>query len=138
MAIIDEVIRLENDNSLSFGNYNVKEKQKVSDFEVGGDMYKIKTHNEITKLEKNSKLLLETVPGSTIHNLKLSEKFTTFSIEGFEDTQITLELESDTNYKIFVDDVNLGKLKTNLSGKINFSVELDSNSQNVKIEKIKE
>lgn len=138
MATIDEVIRLENDKSLSFGNYIVKEKQKVSDFDVSGDIYKIKTHTEVTKLEKNGKLLLETVPGSTIHNLKINEKVTTFSIEGYEDTQITLELESDTNYKIFVDDVNLGKLKTNLSGKINFSVELSSNPQKVKIEKIKE
>lgn len=136
MSIVDESIRLESDNSLSFGNYLVKEKQKVSDFDVMGDIYKVRTHNEVTRLSKNGKLLLETVPGATVHNLKVSEKHTTFLIEGFEDTQVTLELESDTHYKILVDDVNIGNVKTNLSGKISFSIELNSSSQKVKIEKL--
>lgn len=74
MAVIDEIIRLESDNSLSFGNYSVSEKQKVNNFEALGDIYKVKTHNQITRLEKNGKLLVETVPGATIRNLKISEK----------------------------------------------------------------
>lgn len=135
MAIIEESLRLESDKSLSFGNYIVKEKQKITDFEVDGDIYKIRTHNEVTRLSKNGKLLLETVPGATIHNLKVSEKTTTFSIEGFEDTLVTLELETDTNYSIYVNDVNIDKVKTGLSGKINFSLDLNSQSQQVKIEK---
>lgn len=135
MAVIAEIIRLESDNTLSFGNYSVKEKQKVSDFEVAGDIYKVRTHNEVTRLSKNGKLLLETVPGASVHNLKVSEKLTSFLIEGFEDTQITLELEPETSYTIYVDDVNIGKEKSNLSGKISFSAELNSNIQKVKIEK---
>lgn len=135
MAVIAEIIRLESDNTLSFGNYSVKEKQKVSDFEVAGDIYKVRTHNEVTRLSKNGKLLLETVPGASVHNLKVSEKLTSFLIEGFEDTQITLELEPETSYTIYVDDVNIGKEKSNLSGKISFSTELNSNIQKVKIEK---
>ncbi len=136
MAVIDETIRLEEDNSLSFGNYSVKEKQKVNNFEALGDIYKVKTHNEVTRLEKNGKLLLETVPGASVHNLKISEKTSSFSIEGFEDTQITMELESEANYKIYVDEVNIGKMKTNLSGKISFSIDLNETLQNIKIEKI--
>ncbi len=136
MAVIDEIIRLESDNSLSFGNYSVSEKQKVNDFEASGDVYKVKTHNEITRLEKNGKLLVETVPGTAIHNLKVSEKNISFSAEGIEDTQVTLELESDTIYKISVDDVSLGKMKANLSGKISFSVGLSSKAKDILIEKI--
>lgn len=135
MAIVNESIRLEDDNSLSFGNYVVKEKQKVTDFEVAGDIYKIRTHNEVTRLSKNGKLLLETVPGAAVHNLKVAEKQTTFSVEGFEDTLITLELEADTEYTIYIDNVNICKTKTNLSGKLSFSVELNANEQKVKIEK---
>lgn len=135
MAIVEEALRLENDKTLSFGNYIVKEKQKVVDFDVDGDIYKIRTHNEVTRLSKNGKLLLETVPGATVHNLKVTDKLTTFSIEGFEDTLVTLELESDANYSIYVNDVNIDKVKTGLSGKINFSVELNSQPQQVKIEK---
>ncbi len=135
MAVVEESLRLEADKTLSFGNYIVKEKQKITDFEVDGDIYKIRTHNEVTRLSKNGKLLLETVPGATVHNLKVTEKLTTFSIEGFEDTSVTLELESDTNYSIYVNDVNIDKLKTGLSGKINFSIDLNSEPQTVKIEK---
>ncbi len=136
MAVIDEIIRLENDNSLSFGNYSAVEKQKVNNFEASGDIYKVKTHNQITRLEKNGKLLVETVPGATIHKLKVSEKSIIFSAEGIDDTQITLELASDTSYKIYVDDVNIGKMKSNHFGKISFSAELNEKAKSIHIEKI--
>ncbi len=136
MAVIDEVIRVEGDNSLSFGNYSVSQKQKVNEFEALGDVYKVKTHNEITRLEKNGKLLIETVPGATVHNLKVSEKNIIFSAEGYDDTQVTLELASDVSYKIYVDDVNIGKMKANLSGKISFSVDLSTVPKSIRIEKI--
>lgn len=135
MAVIENGIRLEADNSLSFGNYEIKDKQKVENFEVGGDIYKVKTHNEVTRLSKNSKLLLETVPGATVHNLMVTDRTTTFSAEGNGGTQVTLELEADTNYTIYVEEVNLGKIKTNISGKISFGMELNNTPQQVKIEK---
>ena len=68
MAVIEELIRLEDNGSISFGNYLMDEKKKVLDFEVAGNLYKVKTYKDITKLEKNGKMLLETVPGATIHN----------------------------------------------------------------------
>ena len=55
MTIIDGLIRSEADGSLSFGNYSLPKKSKVSDFEHNGDLYKVKTHKEVTKLEKNGK-----------------------------------------------------------------------------------
>ena len=79
--------------------------------------------------------MLETVPGATVHNLLVQEKQTTFSIEGFEPTLVTLELEPETNYSIYINDVNIDKVKTGLSGKINFSMELNANPQSVKLEK---
>ena len=48
---------------------------------------------------------------------------------------VTLELEPGFHYSVYVDDVNLGKIKANLSGKINFSVELSERPQDIKIEK---
>ena len=41
------------------------------------------------------------------------------------DIQVTLELEADTEYVIYMDDVNIGTMKTNLSGKISVSAEMD-------------
>ena len=51
MSVIKELIRLEDDGSISFGNYLMDEKKKVLDFEVMGNLYKVKTYKEITKLE---------------------------------------------------------------------------------------
>ena len=135
MAIVEEVIRLESDNTLSFGNYIVKEKQKVTDFDVKGDLYKVRTHKDVTRLSKNSKLLLETVPGATVHNLKVEDKEVTFSIEGNGGTQVTLELENDAHYTIYIDDVSIGNIATNFAGKISFGMELTDKPQSVKIEK---
>ena len=135
MSVIQELIRVEKDGTLSFGNYLLDSKMKVLDFEVNGDLYYVKTYNEITKLEKNSKLLLETVPGATIHNFKMNEKFVTFAIEASDDIQITMELEAGKDYKVFVDEFNVGSVKANLAGKINFSVDTNTGAKEVKIEK---
>lgn len=135
MSVINENIRIEENGTISFGNYEVETKQKVDDYKVGGDLYTLRTHKQVTRIEKNSKLLIETVPGATVHNMSVGEGVTTFTIEGMGDTQITLELESATEYTIYVDDVNLGKIKTNVAGKINFSAELNAQPKSVKIEK---
>lgn len=136
MAVIQELIRQEENGRISFGNYLMDEKKKVLDFEANGDLYKVKTFREITKLEKNGKMLLETVPGATIHNFGMDEKGARFSVESEEDIQITLELEPETEYKILIDDVNVGKMKTNMAGKVNFSVERQNKMPEVVIEKI--
>ncbi len=133
MGVLQELIRLEEDNSLSFGNYLLDEKKKVLDFEVDGDLYYLKTFKEITKLKKNGNLLVEVVPGASIYNFNLDQKNVTFLIESFEDLQITLELEPSKEYKIFINDVNVGKVKANMSGKINFSVEIDGINKETKV-----
>lgn len=136
MSVIEELIRLEDDGTLSFGNYLVDSKKKVLDFEVDGDLYYVKTYNEITKVEKNSKLLLEVVPGATIHNLKMDDKNITFSVESNADVHVTMELEADKEYKIFVDDFNVGSVKASLAGKVNFSLDTKGGAKEVKIEKL--
>ena len=136
MSVVKELIRTEADGGISFGDYELAAKAKKSDFEHRGDLYKVKTFKEITKLEKNGKMLLETVPGATVHNFTVNERGAEFTVEGLEDTQITMELEPDTEYKILIDDVNVGKMKTNLAGKVTFSVELGKDTPSVAIEKI--
>ena len=60
-----------------------------------------------------------------------------FNVEGTEATQITVELEPSAEYKVFINDLQTGKMKTNLSGKLVISVELGGNiAANVKIDKI--
>lgn len=136
MTIIDGLIRSEADGSLSFGNYSLPKKSKVSDFEHNGDLYKVKTYKEVTKLEKNGMFVYESVPGTTVTNFKADDEIS-FEVEGFEDAQVTLELEAETEYKITVNDNDIGEMKTNLGGKLMFSLELDEGAKTkVLIEKM--
>ena len=136
MSVIEELIRLEENGTLSFGNYLMDEKKKVLDFEVNGNLYKVKTFKEITKLEKNGKFLLETVPGAAIHQFSMDDRKTRFKLESGEDIQVTLELEPDKEYRVTVDGVTVGKVKSGVSGKISFSVETGPTFSDVRIEKI--
>ena len=53
MATISELIRSEADGTISFGDYTLGAKAKLDNFEHQGDIYKVKTFSEITKLERN-------------------------------------------------------------------------------------
>ena len=125
MAVIKELIRKEDDGTLSFGNYEFDTKQKLSDFEFEGDLYKVKTFKEITKLERNGLFVYESVPGTVVTGLKVTDEEIVFSVEGLEDASITLELEPETEYKVYVDGTNIGKIKTNLGGKLVLSIEIN-------------
>lgn len=127
MAIIEELIREDANGTLSFGNYELDKKSKLSDFEHNGDLYKVKTFKEITKLERNGLFVYESVPGTAVEGLNLTERGIEFTVEGNEDAQITLELEPEKEYTVFMDSVNVGTMKTNLGGKLVLSVELEAN-----------
>ena len=125
MAVIDELIREEETGALSFGNFALATKTKKDGFQYQGDSYKIKTFREITKLERNGMFVYESVPGTVVHDFRATDKAVNFVVEGEEDSQITLELEAEKEYKIHIDKVYVGKMKTNLGGKLNLSVELE-------------
>lgn len=125
MAVIEELIRKESDGTISFGNYRLDVKSKVSDFEHDGDLYKVKTYNEITKLERNGMFVYESVPGTAVFHLELKDYETSFRVSGTDTAQITLELEAEKDYELFRDESYLGRMKTNLGGKLVFSIELN-------------
>ena len=128
MAVVSELIRSEADGTISFGDYTLPQKSKLDNVKHAGDLYKVKTFQEITKLERNGMFVYESVPGTTVLHLKASENEMEFQVEGAEDAQITLELEPETEYDIKVNGVDAGQMKTNLGGKLSLSVELDANS----------
>ena len=136
MSVINELIRTEANGTLSFGNYSLAAKSKVEDFEHEGDLYKVKTFKEITKLERNGMFVYESVPGTAVFNLTQSEAQMDFHVEGPEDAQITVEMEPDTEYEVFIEQASAGKMKTNLGGKLSFSVEL-GNAARVEVKIVK-
>lgn len=125
MAVVKELLRAEADGTLSFGDYTLVSKTKLDGFEFQGDLYKVKTYREITKLEKNGMFVYESVPGTAVESFEATPEEVSFRISGDKDVQVTLELEADTEYIVYMDDVNVGTMKTNLSGKISVSAELD-------------
>ena len=136
MAVISELIRTESDGTLSFGDYTLAQKSKVSGYEFEGDVYKVKTFKEITKLEKNESFVYESVPGTSVHHLKVSDQTVEFQVEGEDHAQVTLELEAESEYEVIINEVPAGSMKTNLGGKLVISVDFDGKVQNIVIKKI--
>ena len=129
MAIVKDLLQNESDGSLSFGNHELKAKEKVEGFKHDNRSFKVKTFNEITRLECEDELVYESVPGTSVNNLKRTDDGMRFLVEGAEDAQITLGLEPDSEYDIKVAGSDAGKMKTNLGGKLSFSVELEGCGQ---------
>ena len=136
MAVISELIRSESDGTLSFGDYTLAQKSKVSGFEFEGDSYKVKTFNEITKLEKNESFVYESVPGTAVHHMNVSDQMVEFQVEGKDYAQITLELEAESEYEVEIGGASLGVMKTNLGGKLVISVDFDGDAKKVVIKKM--
>lgn len=125
MAVVKELLRAEADGTLSFGDYTLESKTKLDGFEFQGDKYKVKTFAEITKLEKNGMFVYESVPGTAVENFRATEAEVTFKVCAPKDAQFTLELEAASEYSVYLNGNHMGDMKTNLSGKLSVSAELE-------------
>ena len=125
MSTVKELLRTEEDGTLSFGDYTLASKTKLENFEYEGDIYKVKTYNEITKLEKNGMFVYESVPGSAVENFNMTENEVSFKVYANEDVQFTLELEPESCFEVIINGESTGQMPTNLSGKLSVSVEMD-------------
>ncbi len=128
MAVISELIRVESDGTISFGDYTLNEKMKLDNFKHNGGSYKVKTYKDITKLECNDVFVYESVPGTAVSNFNKEDGKVSMMVEGPEDAQITLELEAESEYEITINGETAGVMSTNLGGKLSLSVELEGNA----------
>ncbi len=124
MAVVKELIRKDENETLSFGDYSLSVKTKKSDFEFEGDLYKVKTFHEITKLEKNGMFVYESIPGTAVNQFSMNGSGVEFSVEGTEDTQITLGLEPEKDFDVCINNMSVGIVRSNLGGKLVISVDL--------------
>ncbi|MBR6237694.1 MAG: endosialidase [Lachnospiraceae bacterium] len=132
---VSELLRKEQDGSLSFGNHELNEKAKLEDFKYGGNLMKVKTYKPMTKLEKNGMLAYESVPGTSVYRFNETDKGVSFEVEGDEDAQITVGLQEEVEYEVVVGGVSAGKMKTGMGGKLSFNVELSGTPVEVKIQR---
>ncbi len=125
MPGIESLIQTEQDGTISFGNYSLNEKSKKQDFEHQGDLYKVKTFYEITKLERNGMFVYESVPGTTVSNFAEHDEGITCLLEGYKASQVIVQLEENTAYKIYEDGAVTGEITTNMSGKLGINIDLE-------------
>ncbi len=125
MTVVSELLRIEDDGTLSFGDYTLDSKTKMDGFEFQGDLYKVKTFKEITKLERNGMFVYESVQGTAVEHFNMAEDKVSFKVYGVEGVQFTIGLAENSSYEVFVDGTSVGTMTTNLSGKLSASVEVD-------------
>ena len=112
MAVL---IRVEEDGSISFGNAALKEKSKQDDFSHEGDIYKVKTWEEITKLERNGLFAYESVPGTNVEHMQVGADRVSFTVSGPQDAEITLGLEAGCEYDIQIEFGDIGNILAYIS-----------------------
>ena len=124
MAKVEELIRGDENGTLSFGDYSLAEKKKL-ELKHEGALYKVKTFREITRLEKDGAFAYESTPGTAVNHFAAEGDRISFLVEGDEDAEITVGLEEEASYRVLVEGKDIGVLKSSLSGKLTSSVELN-------------
>lgn len=114
-----------NGSKLNFGDLSRKEKAKLDGFSLGGNIYKVKTFCELTKLERDEMFVYESEPGTNVSDFDQTADGLEFNVTGTQDTMITVGLIEDTGYEVFENGVSVGTMKTNLGGKLSLSVSLE-------------
>lgn len=125
MSVVEELFRGEPNGKVSFGDYTLSKKTKKDNLEFAGDLYKVKTFYEITKLEKNGLFVYESVPGTAVLNFTAAEEGIRFTVFGNKDAEITVQLEESAQYVISFNGEQHGLMETNRSGKLSIGVSLD-------------
>ena len=124
MAEVKELIWVESNGAISFGNYTLEAKAKLDNFDVNGNVFKVKTYKDITKLECNDIFVYESVPGTAVYDFSKEEEKVSFSVKGVAGAQITLGLEPEMEYEVFVGGESVGIMNTNRGGKLSISVDV--------------
>ena len=134
MAAVSELIRKDEGNTISFGDHTLDAKAKVEDFDVSGNLYKVKTYKALTKLERDGMFVYESEPGTSVNGFEVLPNGVSFTVCGNEDAMITVGLKEDTEYSVDIAGKDIGRIKTNLGGKLSFSVELEGKGEiNIKV-----
>ena len=134
MSAVKELIRKEDSGAISFGDHTLATKAKVEDFDAGGNLYKVKTFRELTKLERDGMFVYESEPGTSVNDFEVMPDGVSFTVCGDEDAMITIGLKEDSEYSVSVAGRDMGRIRTNLGGKLSISVELEGKGEiNVKV-----
>ena len=125
MNTVSTLISGNDEELLSFGDFSQTEKKKFSDYEYRGDMYYVKTCQEITKLEKNGMFEYESVPGTAVFGYDSGIEYKAFEVTGQGDTQIVIAIEDGAEYTPYINGELADETDVDISGKFCINVTLD-------------
>ena len=57
---------------------------------------------------ENGMFVYESVPGTAAEHFRVDDTKVEFQVEGSQDAQVTLQLEEDCEYEVFVDGASIG------------------------------
>jgi hypothetical protein len=134
MDNVEEIINHHN-NVLNFGNYNLTQKHKEDNFEFAGNIYKIKTYRDITRLEKNGIMIFESTPGTSVINFNYVQDEVFFGISGMQSTIVTMKMKENQFYDLRIDDNIFDTIRTNEFGKLSFNLFLSTSPLHVSVTK---
>ena len=60
-----------------------------------------------------------------------------FDVEGAQDAQIILGVEEDAQYKVYINDTNIGTMESRMGGKLVLSVEVSACAGSVPVKVVK-
>ena len=123
MSVVKDLITENENGAISFGDYELEQKAKKSDFEVRGDRYKVKTFRESTRLERTAALVYDSEPGTAVHDFVWNEEGVSFTVECPEDCQVVLGLTDEATYRVIVNGKDTGMMDTGRGGKLVLSIE---------------
>ena len=79
----------------------------------------------VPRADKGGKSETEQAAQEMAEHFRVDDTKVEFQVEGSQDAQVTLQLEEDCEYEVFVDGASIGGMKTNMSGKLVIGVELN-------------
>ncbi len=125
MKTVSTLISGSDEELLSFGDFSQSEKKKYTDFDYRGDLYYVKTCQEITKLEKNGLFEYESVPGTSVFGYDSGVDYKAFEVTGQGNTQIVLAVEDGAEYTPYINGELADETDVDISGKFCLNVILD-------------
>ncbi len=128
---LEEIIDVEMEEGLRFGNRFLKEKTVLKNYQHGNHTYQIETYKDETRAFKDRKNFFSARPGVNVRNYIVTDDSVKFRAAGNEETNFIInEFVPDQLIDIFIDEKFEKTTKTNSQGIIIFSAVLSSKYRN--------
>lgn len=133
---MQDIISININENLDFGCHELDHKSKEI-IEYRGLNVKVKTHSEITRLERDELMIYESVPGTTVTDFSYRPEKISFNVTGMGNTSIIIAVNQNNKYRLMIDDEQYFATNVLSGGKIQFIIDFNLKDW-IKVDLIKE